>query len=126
MSRRDRDRLRCGIDGILGEFKPSVRYDKYKIDFFPVVREVKDNSLCGKSAELIPDVYIIEISFAKSFGTVYTTNRNKCIFRCGDSNCEYSIQDLRKLVIRQQETFYNDQIKILKRELSSIRQLNDR
>lgn len=33
--------------------------------------------ISSKSAELIPDVYIIEISFAKSFGTVYTTNRNK-------------------------------------------------
>ena len=26
-----RDRLRCGVDEILGEFKPAVRYDKYQV-----------------------------------------------------------------------------------------------
>ncbi|XP_028404921.1 uncharacterized protein LOC114527466 [Dendronephthya gigantea] len=121
VSRKQRDRLRCGVDEIMGEFQPAVRYDKYQVNFVPVAEEGSGHEI-RRSIEIIPDVFVIEVAFSVCSGRVYTTNKRRCYFRCGNVNSEYSIQDVRKWVIREQETFYNDQIDILRRELSALQQ----
>ena len=48
---------------------------------FPCTAIESFGRFCRKNIELIPDLYVVEVSFNKCSGTVYTTNKNRCELR---------------------------------------------
>ncbi|CAC5373962.1 unnamed protein product [Mytilus coruscus] len=114
-SRDDRDEFRLGVDKMMTDkLSPPALHSLFDMEYHQVVKEKED------TGQLIPiqDLYIIVIRIKPSKGSLYTMRKeDNSYIRFGSTTSPLSIQDLRNLVILEEEDRYRSQIIELRHKL---------
>ncbi|XP_052094600.1 uncharacterized protein LOC127730306 [Mytilus californianus] len=114
-SRDDRDEFRLGVDRMMtNKLSPPALHYLFDMEYHQVVKEKED------TGQLIPiqDLYIIVIRIKPSKGILYTMRKDdNSYIRFGSTTSPLSIQDLRNLVILEEEDRYRLQIIELRHKL---------
>ncbi|XP_071156571.1 uncharacterized protein [Mytilus edulis] len=114
-SRDDRDEFRLGVDRMMTDkLSPPALHSLFDMEYHQVVEDNEDS----KRLIPIPDLYIIVIRIKPSKGSLYTMKRdNTSYIRFGSTTALLSMQDLRNLVILEEEDRYRSQIIELRHKL---------
>ncbi|KAL4219698.1 hypothetical protein ACF0H5_022268 [Mactra antiquata] len=109
LTRDMKDQFRLGVDRLFnGKLTPILLHSKYSIELLPVYDPV--------THLVIPDHYVLEIKIGSSRGVIYTmTGDGSCYYRLGSDTLSLSRQELRNLVVLDEESIYKDEIRRLQK-----------
>ncbi|XP_061189416.1 uncharacterized protein LOC133197411 [Saccostrea echinata] len=123
-TRDDRDEFRIGVDRMMTDrLRPCLLHSCFDVVYTPVVQRLEAEDDGSQDLTNIPDLFVGKIVLTPSKGTFYTvTPEEDCYYRFGSRTTSLSIQELRHLIILEEEEEFRDKINNLKAELKSLQQ----
>ncbi|XP_062584273.1 uncharacterized protein LOC134246028 [Saccostrea cucullata] len=123
-TRDDRDEFRLGVDKMMTDrLCPCLLHSCFDVVYIPVVQKPESEDDGSQELMNIPDLFVGKIVLTPSKGTFYTvTPEEDCYYRFGSRTTALTIQELRHLIILEEEEEFRDKIKKLKAELKSLQQ----
>ncbi|ESO98716.1 hypothetical protein LOTGIDRAFT_231139 [Lottia gigantea] len=118
LNRDERDELRMGIDQMMNErIHPSILHYQFTVSLKPVI-DVDDKGDQIKRE----DLYVVEIYLESKPGMFYSCNRTKrCFYRFGDKTSLIHTQDIRELIVLEEESKYKKEITMLEKKLEELK-----
>ncbi|XP_035699328.1 uncharacterized protein LOC118431976 [Branchiostoma floridae] len=118
ITRHERDEFRLGIDRLMTRMIPPVKHDKYQVVFHPVISRSGCDS--PDTRKCVEDLHVIEVQIRPSFGVVYGTWEDRCYVRMNTKNTKLTHQDVRELVLNEEEQRYQAEVESLQSEIQRL------
>ncbi|KAI8509265.1 hypothetical protein Bbelb_131130 [Branchiostoma belcheri] len=118
ITRHERDEFRLGIDRLMTRMVPPVKHDKYQVVFHPVVFRRGCDS--PDTRKCVDDLHVIEVQIRPSLGVIYSTWEDRCYVRVKARNSKLSHQEVRELVLNDEEQRYRTEVESLQREIHRL------
>ncbi|XP_050389478.1 uncharacterized protein LOC126808632 isoform X1 [Patella vulgata] len=118
LAREERDNFRVGVDKMMNErLKPAILHYQFSVTYVPVVKENPQT----ESLTPLEDVYVVEIYLESKPDIFYSCNKGQCFYRFGDKTNRLNTQEVRQLVVLEEEALFKKEIHALQSKLSSIK-----
>lgn len=124
LNRDERDEFRLGVDRMmLDRLSPCLLHSSFDVVYTPVVQKRTVEEDIIRDPEEIPDCFVTKIVLTPTRGALHTvTPGEECYYRFGSRTTSLSIQELRHLIILEEEEEFRDRIKVLNTELKAFQQ----
>lgn len=124
LNRDERDEFRLGVDRMmLDRLSPCLLHSSFDVVYTPVVQKRTVEEDIIRDPEEIPDCFVTKIVLTPTRGALHTVNPGEeCFYRFGSRTTSLSIQELRHLIILEEEEEFRDRIKVLNTELKALQQ----
>eukprot|EP00117_Sycon_ciliatum_P022695 scpid19380/ scgid0412/ len=121
-NRKLRDDFRLVVDQMMHNFKPVVSADLFYIHFVDCV----DSSVAASDSmrQALENVFVIELGVRKTAGMIFVTGVDHCFLREGRTTKHLTMDDVRKMVMAEQEKRYIKEINSLRAQLQVVQSLN--
>ncbi|XP_005092617.1 uncharacterized protein LOC101856162 isoform X2 [Aplysia californica] len=120
-----RDDIRLGVDKIMmSRLTPTVLHSQFKVIYVPVVKWVGDDK--ERHVARVANRYVVEISFKPVPKVIYCCKGDESYYRTGSTTMKLSQQDVRHMIVIEEEAWHRDQIISLQKQLKELKDIDDR